>query len=178
MRTNAFFSLQKNTVQIAETSIFISGNLFHPIANCLKMNFYCPNPDCLQKWKSNCGGISFHLHRSPQCRTVIPSCHFQIQTEDKNKFKPPTAKKLRTSDNNLSPLGPSQLVDETYLNDNEIVSTLPWNDMEESCPCTPTLLDTVEQVDIFPTGLNQKLCRSVYSMLENKELPQLLLVDR
>ena len=72
-------SLQKKTVQITEISSFISHNLFHPIANCLKMNFYCPNPDCLQKCKSNCG-ISFHLHYSPQCRTVTPSYHFQIHT--------------------------------------------------------------------------------------------------
>ena len=61
-----------------------------------------------------------------------------------------------TSDNNHNSLGPSQLVDETYLNDDETVTTLPWNDTEETRPPTPTLLDTVEQVDILPTSEKKK----------------------
>ena len=120
------------------------------------MNFYCPNPACLQKCKSN-RGISLHLHHSPQCRTVTPSYHLQIQNENINKFKPPTAKKQRTSDNIPTSFGPSQLVDETYLEDDGFDTTLPLDDTDEPHPPTPTLLDTVEQVDIYPTDEENEL---------------------
>ena len=86
-----------------------------------------------------------------------PKLSFSNQNENINKFKPPTAKKQRTSDNNLSSFGPSKLVDETYLQDDGINTTSPFDDTEESRPPTPTLLDTVEQVDIFPTDEENEL---------------------
>ena len=43
------------------------------------------------------------------------------------------------------------------MNDDETVTTSPWNDTEETRPPTPTLLDTVEQVDIYPTDEENEL---------------------
>ena len=118
------------------------------------MPYYCPHPDCRKKCLSN-RGVTYHLNHSPQCRTVTPSYHLQIQTDYSNKLQTPTAKKPRTTDTDSPFNPPPQFTNETYLQDGYIDTSS--SGVQVTRPESPTLLDTAEPIDIFPTDEENEL---------------------
>ena len=119
------------------------------------MPFYCPHPDCCQKCKSN-RDVTYHLNHNPKCKTVTPYYHLKFQTGLSNKFQTPTAKKQRTLDTNSPFHSPPKFTNETYLEEEGCITASPYN---EQVPCSesPTLLDTAEPIDIFPTDEENEL---------------------
>ena len=141
-------------------TLLIFKKLYVALQPACNMPFYCPHPDCRQKCKSN-RGVRYHLNHNPKCRTITPYYHLKFQTGLSNKFQTPTAKKQRTLDTKNSPFRPPpKFTNETYLEEEGCITASSYDEQVPGSK-SPTLLDTAELINIFPTDEENQRTRSL-----------------